>query len=347
MEANMSERPRTAPGQPRRVTELPHRVLMDLATRCNLRCSMCPVWGIEDEEVLENAAGIMDLAASKRIMDEIMAAKPLMQPMLYGEPLLIPNFREQFRHAKERGITIALNTNGLTLTDEIAAFFIEIGIDSVFFSIDAVTKETLKKVRGIDKLEKLEAAVFRMLKARGDRDHPRIGVSFTLQDANRAEREAFVDRWVGVVDCVRVGLLFEHGTFGEMATPPVRTPCPALYETMAIHHDGTVTVCCLDALKQTNLGNVIRDGVKAVWQGEAFTQVRHYHETGQWDKVPFCEPCNGWAQYDFAEEVRDGLLIRRSPEYTYYNRIDRLKNWHGNLLGAHPAPALATEDATV
>ena len=48
--------------------------------------------------------------------------------------------------------------------------------------------------------------------------------------------------------------------------------------------------------------------------------------------------CRGWAQYEFEEEVRDGLLIRRSPQYTYYNKVDRLQNWQGNLLGGHKAP---------
>ena len=48
------------------------------------------------------------------------------------------------------------------------------------FSIDAVTKETLAKVRSVDKLEKIESAVFRLMKARSDREYPRIGVSFTI-----------------------------------------------------------------------------------------------------------------------------------------------------------------------
>jgi MoaA/NifB/PqqE/SkfB family radical SAM enzyme len=326
--------------QPLPVADLPARVLMDLATKCNLRCPMCPVWGQDDEGALEAAKGVMDIAASKRLLDEVMAAKPLIQPSMYGEPLLAPKLRERFADMKARGAAIAMNTNGLTLTDDLASFFVEIEVDSVFFSIDAVSKETLKKVRGIDKLEKIEAAVFRLLKARGERDLPRIGVSFTSQKTNEHEMEAFVARWAGTVDCVRVGLVFENGTFPDMTDPGPRKPCPTLYKTLPVHHDGQVTLCCLDGLKATNMGNVFTDGVKAVWKGEEFTKMRYYHETGQWDKVPFCTGCNGWAQYEFAEEITDGMLVRRSPEYTYYNRIDRLKNWQGSLLGAHRAPTV-------
>jgi MoaA/NifB/PqqE/SkfB family radical SAM enzyme len=336
--------------KPLPVSELPERVLIDYATKCNLRCPMCPVWGSEDENAIDSVKGLMDAEASKKLLDDIAPARPLVQPNMYGEPLLVPDLRERLREMKSRGIAIAFNTNGLTLDDDLARFMVEIELDSISFSIDSVTRETLQKIRGVDKLEKIEAAVFRMLAARGSRDLPRISVSFTLQDKNRHEEAAFVERWSGLVDCVRVNLLFENGTFPDMKPPEKRLPCPTLYKTLPVHNDGTVTICCLDGFKSTNVGNVFEKGAKAIWNGEELAKVRYYHETGQWDKVPFCKNCNGWAQYEYEEEVRDGLLIRRSPEFTYYNRIDRLKNWKGQLLGGHdepPAGLVEIVDATV
>ena len=38
------------------------------------------------------------------------------------------------------------------------------------FSVDAVTPETLKKVRGIDKLEKIENNVINLVKIRGSKE---------------------------------------------------------------------------------------------------------------------------------------------------------------------------------
>lgn len=34
--------------KPLPVPDMPDRLLVDFATRCNLRCHMCPVWGLED-----------------------------------------------------------------------------------------------------------------------------------------------------------------------------------------------------------------------------------------------------------------------------------------------------------
>ena len=130
-----------------------------------------------------------------------------------------------------------------------------------------------------------------------------------------------------------MGIVFEDGRFPEMIEPPERVPCPVIYKTLPVHHDGSVRLCCLDGTRATDMGNIFADGVRGVWHGEEFAKARYYHETGQWDKVPFCTNCNGWAQYEYEEEVRDGLLIRRSPEYVYYNTVNRIGNWKGVLLG--------------
>ena len=327
---------------PRPVSEFPERLLIDFATRCNLRCPMCPVWGVENEQEIESVKGVMDLESGRRVLDEVMAAKPMIAPSIYGEPLLIPNMEKIFSDMKKRGLPIAVNTNGLTMSEKIANFWVDIQVDSIMFSLDATTSATLKKVRGLDTLAKIESAVFRLMKARGERDYPRIGVSFTTQDDNKHELDGFVARWIGVVDVVRIGLMFnvDDGTYHDMCTPEKRQPCPAIYNTMPIHNDGSVRLCCLDGLRATNMGNVFKDSVLAVWHGEEFSKVRYYHETGQWDAVPFCKNCNGWAQHNYEEEVRDGLLIRRSPQYTYYNKINRLRNWKGTLLGGHKPPPI-------
>ncbi len=331
--------------KPLPVPDLPDRLLVDFATRCNLRCPMCPVWGLEDDDQIEPLKGVMDLDAARKMLDAFTTVKPMVAPSIYGEPFLIPNVREVLSEVKKRGMALALNTNGLSLSESLCKFVCDIEVDSVMFSIDSITKETLKKVRSVDKLAKIEAAIFRLMKIRGNREYPRIGVSFTIQDDNRHEADAFVARWVGVVDVVRMGIVFENGKFPEMVEPPQRVACPVIYKTLPVHNDGSVRMCCLDGLRATDMGNVFKEGVKEVWHGEEFAKARYYHETAQWDKVPFCKSCNGWAQYEYEEEVRDGLLIRRSPEYTYYNTVNRLTNWKGNLLGGHKPPPAELQTA--
>jgi len=314
------------------VPDLPPRVLLDLAQKCNLRCPMCVVWGRGDAP---DGGDVMDVGAALKVIGQLDRA--LLQPNLWSEPLLVPDFLWWVTMMKNSGHSVAFNTNGLALDGDTALLLVSQKVDSVMFSIDAVTSETLKKIRGIRALPRIEAAVLRLLAVRGEAQYPRIGVSFAKQKENEHEVDEFVRRWVGVVDVVRVGLLFADGTYPDMVVPEMRTPCPAIYSTMAIHVDGQVSVCCLDGLKQTNMGNVFKDGVKGVWSGPEFRRVRQAHESGDYDAVPFCKNCNGWAQNAFEDQVEGNLLIRRSPEFTYYNRVDRLKNW--TARGGHECRA--------
>ncbi len=330
------------------VPALPPRVIMDLRTDCNLKCPMCIVHGDPNNPLLKDfLRRDMPVDKAANLLDDLIDAQPMIMPSLWSEPLLSRKFREHARAIKERGFTLAMNTNGLLLRDDLAAFFVEIEVDAVSISIDATTKETLMKVRGIDKLEKLHKAVDTMLTARGDKQLPRIGVSFTEQAENEHERAEFIQRWAHKVDFVRVGELFVDGGFPNVKVEGPRKPCPALYSTMAIHANGNTSYCCLDGFGETNVGNVFEQGVSAVWNGEELNKVRYYHETGQWDKVPFCKNCERWASYGFEEFIEDGMLIRRSPEYTYYNDLKRLENWSGGLLGTHKDPQESLEELAV
>lgn len=318
------------------VPKVPERLLLDLHGDCNLRCPMCLLHGSDDREAVKAMIGTMTIDQARRIMDEVMEAKPLIQPSWWGEPLLAKRLREHIVDMKNRGITVAMNTNGLTLTEELARFFVDVKLDSIFFSLDSTTPETLKKVRGIDKLDKIKRNLMMMLRVRGDAEYPRIGASFTVQEENKHEVDEFVDYWTKIVDVVRVGAVYEDGRLTGIAVPRKRVPCHALYQTMPIRSNGEAAICCFDSFGNETMGNVFEDGVEGVWHGDKFNKVRHYHETGQWDKVPFCKNCNAWAGYLYEEEVKDGLLIRRSSQFIYYNRLDRLTNWHENMRGHVP-----------
>lgn len=321
----------------KKVPDFPERVLLDISGKCNLRCPMCLVHADEHNAIARQAIGNMSFAETGQIVDQLAGTGALVQPNMWGEPLLTPDFEAHIRKMKQAGLAVAINTNGLTLKPETVEAMCEIGVDSLFVSIDADTPETLKKVRGIDKLDKIARNIHAALEVRGDRKLPRIGATFTIQADNRHELDDFVARWIKVVDVVRVGGVFAEGQLVGLKVPAVREPCQALYQTMPIHHDGSALICCWDAFAEHKMGNVLEEGIQAVWHGEAYNLMRHYHETGQWDKVPFCKDCNAWTGYLYEEEVKDGILIRRSHQFVYYNRLDRLESWTSNLRG-HEAP---------
>src|SRR5262247_3922996 len=72
--------------RPLPVSDMPERLLIDFATRCNLRCHMCPVWGLEDEKQIDDVRGIMNLDAARKMLDEFTGTQPMVAPSIYGEP---------------------------------------------------------------------------------------------------------------------------------------------------------------------------------------------------------------------------------------------------------------------
>ena len=315
------------------ISDFPKRLLLGLNDGyCNLKCPGCYVHGSNDTQAVKQLKGYMPFDEACKIFEEVKDTGIFVSPILWSEPLLIKDLHQYIHAMKDRGLYIFINTNGLLLTEELAQSFVSMQIHTIFISIDAITGETLRKVRGIDDLKRIQESVFRMLHAREDRTSPRIGVSFVESKANTHERDDFVSYWLQHVDVVRVNDVYEtDNKVVKSDLPEKRVPCGSLYDTMAINHKGDVPICCLDSFNTTDMGNVFREGVKNVWHGEKFQEVRYYHETGQYEKIPLCRNCDVWSNYLIEDTESDGILIRKSPIMTYYNRMDRLSTWHSRI----------------
>ena len=66
-----------------------------------------------------------------------------------------PQFKFCVTELKKYGCTGTFNTNGLLLNKDMCNFLVEQQFDSVSISIDASTKESLKKTRGITAIDKI------------------------------------------------------------------------------------------------------------------------------------------------------------------------------------------------
>ena len=311
------------------VPEFPNKIQIGVQDGyCNLRCPMCLLHSSKNKRDLNTLKGKMPLENLCKILDEVKETKLAIIPHKWSEPLMISYFSKCIEAIKNRGMAVIINTNGLLLTKKLARFLVDIELDSITFSIDAVTKETLKKIRGYDALDKVNSIVLLMLNTRGNLAFPRIGVSMALGEANKHEKDEFISYWIKYVDVVRVNKMYTPDMkVKDLVVPEQRVPCELIYNNMIIDYKGDVSMCCLDVLSKTNMGNVFRDGVKNIWHGKPFSELRYYHETGQYDKIPLCKNCGQWANYKFEESVIDGVLIRKSPIMTFYNRLDKLTSW--------------------
>jgi len=160
------------------------------------------------------------------------------------------------------------------------------------------------------------------------RNTARIGVSITVQDDNRHELSAFLNRWVGVG---RRRAYRQRLQGRNLSRSGDERRAPPLSGHLQDDADPQVTdrcvCCCFGRLPRDGYGQCLRDcSIDEVWNGEALAKARYYHETSHGIKC-LLQTLQRLGSYEYEEEFGDGLLIIRSPEFTYYNRIDRLSAW--------------------
>lgn len=322
--------------QPLPVPEFPKKINLGIQEDyCNLSCPKCLVFGTNKDpafNIKDVVTGVMPMKNIIRILDEIKDYKSAIGASFWVEPLVVKQFKEFVLEAKKRDIPVTLGTNGLLITEKMAAFLVD-NVSTISVSIDATTKETLLLTRSTTRLARIHQAVFLLLEKRGSNKSPRIVVNFTVDESNQHEQKEFLDYWLKYVDAVRINEMYtyERGIDNLIVTRE-RTPCREIYDQMNIDFNGEVRMCCLDGFRVTNLGNVFEEGVYNVWHGEGLSSVRKNHEEGNYDAEPFCKNCTVWASYNITSERHEGdLLIRSSDSITYYNRLDRLDTWTNEI----------------
>jgi radical SAM protein with 4Fe4S-binding SPASM domain len=133
----------------------PYVVSWNLTYRCNLACEHCyldaggaPLVGTE------NFADRSELGTDEcfRVIDEIADFAPECVTILTGgEPLLRRDILEIVRRASERGLWVVVGTNGVRITENLAARLAEAGARGLSLSLDALDPDRhdlFRKVRG-------------------------------------------------------------------------------------------------------------------------------------------------------------------------------------------------------
>lgn len=68
--------------------------------------------------------------------------------------------------------------------------------------------------------------------------------------------------------------------------------CALPFRQLAIHHDGSVAVCCNDWRGEYHCGNILTDGIEAIWNGPAFGAAREMLYAGNRAGLKPCAGCD-------------------------------------------------------
>lgn len=123
---------------------VPRLVFWELTKGCNLRCVHC-------RATAQELASPLDLPTTDalRIIEQIASyARPILI-LSGGEPLFRKDLFTLAAHATERGLLVALASNGTLITPEVAAKIRAAGIRRVAISFDGADAATHDRFRGL------------------------------------------------------------------------------------------------------------------------------------------------------------------------------------------------------
>jgi len=121
----------------------PRLVFWELTTGCNLRCIHCRASATE-----LMSPDDLDYRASCAVIDQIAEYAPLILVLSGGEPLWRRDVFDLARHARSKGLRVALATNGTLIDEAMGARIKEAGIERVAVSLDGADAVTHDNFRG-------------------------------------------------------------------------------------------------------------------------------------------------------------------------------------------------------
>jgi MoaA/NifB/PqqE/SkfB family radical SAM enzyme len=161
------------------------RIYVEPTTACNLQCRTCM------RNVWDEPMGRMDGDTFGRILEGVQALPD--PPTVFfgglGEPLMHPDFLDMVREAKRLDASVEAISNGLLLDEARAEALIDVGLDTLWVSVDGASPECYADVRLEGDLSQVIANLERLrdLKIRKRCKRPVLGISFVAMRRNLAE----------------------------------------------------------------------------------------------------------------------------------------------------------------
>ena len=170
------------------LTPYPFYIEVEVTTRCNLRCIVCEhaYWDEPNRD--------MSFDEFKQIVNQFPRLKWIGLTGI-GESFINKDFMNMLRHVKSRNIFVELYDSFYFIDEEASREIIDLGVDRIFASIDAATKETYEKIRVGSDFKKVIDNVRTLFKIRKEmRAHfPEIHFHYIVTKTNLEEVPRYIE----------------------------------------------------------------------------------------------------------------------------------------------------------
>ncbi len=327
----------------------PYTLLIEPSNYCNFRCTQC-FQSLKGDNYLTKNRGLMDMGLYKEVIQQMKDWEgpkfKVLKLSLYGEPFTNPDFGEMLKIAKEAEIAerIETTTNISLLSEPLCRQLVEYEIDYMRVSIYAGNQERYVKITNCQTVE--IRRILEQLKSIQDmkkslkKEKP--FVSAKMLDTYTEENDEFLSLFSGVADEVYIDkphnwIATEEKSFIDSLygaekqealqedlrhTISKRISCPMPFTTLAIRSNGDVSPCCIDWIGGTNLGNIRKEKIRDIWNGDEMFEFRRMQLEGRRAENSSCRNCEFVCNDYYMRDNIDGFPVEklkkgRKNEYQY------------------------------
>jgi hypothetical protein len=271
---------------------IPTELIFEPINLCNAKCFCCPYsWLGKSKEYRsqkmshEKIKFLLNDFASLLKKYKVAPWTAYIQPWRYSDPLVCPDLEMIFEFANKNQIEVILTTNGVSFTEKNCKIIQKYlhTVRQINISIIGFTEEEIKEWMGVS----WQVTKARLIKVKNN--YPDIskkmsvGIKHKEQIVSDKRRQAIVNQvqsitlgkvkakneWMHNRMSSGDGVWTENKEFPITKTNFVQG-CRMVYgkilRRMEVMVDGTAVLCCDDAEKLTNYGNVFELGIEKVWQ---------------------------------------------------------------------------------
>jgi len=263
------------------------KVGLELTSKCNLRCGMCPLPVLR--RPYEDMPWPLVEKAEREIHGLGLRLKWLHE---MGEPLLYARIDDAIRLFPEA----SLSTNGLVLTEEVGAKLLASPLKRIRICVDSINPQVYPQLRTGGDFDRLVDLTRKFLgQAKG---HPlrieiqkmrsRLTVEETVDDFKRLfDLKQYRNARVIEKTCEALDVNEEtdlHGKFYGCVQG-------AFFTWVVVFADGRVTHCCYDAHGDQVMGDLKTHSLREIIDSPRFAEMQSMFERRDFAQLPRCAEC--------------------------------------------------------
>ena len=284
-------------------------VQIETTTLCNQRCHFCPV------ATEGRAFEAMPMDAFDRIVEGLRGHDvEVVYLNGFNEPTYDKNLVERVQRLRAAGnYKIILNTNASGLKPELADRLIAAGVKHYIVNLSTLDEAEYERTRGSRDLKKVLANLDYLLETGRSRGAVvEIVVLGNLAEAHWAAIEQIEEQFARFTPRILVCPIAEFAgdprRRGEIRHKTLRGCALGDRPQQWLHFtaNGQAISCCHDYQSEYVLGDIRREPVRSIWEGQALNQFRRW-ATGQ-DEAPedfLCRRCvMAVSDHDFIRSAR-------------------------------------------